>query len=295
MITLHWDAIDPETGLPFTWDSPNLRWGSPSYALTRGDYGWVPPAGELSATKTKTHTMTHQVYYPVRVGDQIIWLSNFYHKLPAWAAALGISAPTLAEIIADVRWIIYIIQDWLPAVRAHNAACTAATKSAQTGSGGMVALPVFVAPPLPGVEGTLPAVAPKSEGGLRRLFDVIAEWKENNACTDTLCLDLGIIGGVETAPDLSTVSPDFDGTRSGSSVELNWGWKGLSRWLDACEFEVDRGSGWVHLTTDPTPGFIDTFPQPATQTIWKYRAWFREGDARVGIVSREVSVMVGGA
>lgn len=27
--TLHWDAINPFTGRPFTWDDPNLRWGRP--------------------------------------------------------------------------------------------------------------------------------------------------------------------------------------------------------------------------------------------------------------------------
>ena len=42
MKTLHWDAINPFTGRPFTWDDPNLRWGSPSYYLEPGDPGFVP-------------------------------------------------------------------------------------------------------------------------------------------------------------------------------------------------------------------------------------------------------------
>lgn len=42
MKTLHWDAINPFTGRPFTWDDPNLRWGSPSYYLEPGDEGFVP-------------------------------------------------------------------------------------------------------------------------------------------------------------------------------------------------------------------------------------------------------------
>ena len=42
MKTLHWDAINPITGTPFTWDDPNLRWGSPSYYLEPGDPGFVP-------------------------------------------------------------------------------------------------------------------------------------------------------------------------------------------------------------------------------------------------------------
>jgi hypothetical protein len=42
MKTLHWDEINPITGTPFTWDDPNLRWGSPSHFLEPGDPGFVP-------------------------------------------------------------------------------------------------------------------------------------------------------------------------------------------------------------------------------------------------------------
>ena len=56
MKPLHWDAINPFTGSPFTWDDPNLRWGSPSYYLEPGDPGFVPyptPAPAPSAKKKK--------------------------------------------------------------------------------------------------------------------------------------------------------------------------------------------------------------------------------------------------
>lgn len=47
MKTLLWDAINPFTGKPFTWDDPNLRWGSPSYYLEPGDPGFVPYPGQV--------------------------------------------------------------------------------------------------------------------------------------------------------------------------------------------------------------------------------------------------------
>ena len=56
MKTLHWDAINPITGTPFTWDDPNLRWGDPSYYLEPGDPGFVPydtPAPKPVAKKKK--------------------------------------------------------------------------------------------------------------------------------------------------------------------------------------------------------------------------------------------------
>ena len=50
MKPLHWDAINPSTGQPFTWDDPNLRWGDPAYYLEPGDPGFVscpvPPAAQ---------------------------------------------------------------------------------------------------------------------------------------------------------------------------------------------------------------------------------------------------------
>lgn len=42
MKPLLWDAINPITGTPFTYDDPNLRWGDPSYYMEPGDEGFVP-------------------------------------------------------------------------------------------------------------------------------------------------------------------------------------------------------------------------------------------------------------
>lgn len=52
MKPLLWDAINPFTGKPFTWDDPNLRWGSPSYYLEPGDPGFVP-YGPIKPSVTK--------------------------------------------------------------------------------------------------------------------------------------------------------------------------------------------------------------------------------------------------
>ena len=191
--------------------------------------------------------------------------------------------------------LIYVLQDWLPAVRAYNLACTAAAKDAQTGDGGPIAHLVFTAPPLPGIEGTLPAVVARDEGGLNRLFDLIAEIKENDACTDPMCLDLGIIGSAESGPDTETITPEITAARSGSTVKIGWGWGGFGKYLDAIEIVVDRATGtFVPLTTDTTPTYTDSAPQPPTSAIWKYKAIYRIDDEQVGQWSPVVSVVVGG-
>lgn len=83
-------------------------------------------------------------------------------------------------------------------------------------------------------------------------------------------------------------------TLNGNKVEIGWGWLGYAKFLDQCEIQVDRGSGWQVLTFDTTPGYTDTAPHPATLTEWKYRAIYRVDDEQVGQWSAEVSIAVGG-
>jgi len=47
MKPLLFNAINPFTGTAFTYDDPNLRWGSPSYYLEPGDPGFVPYPGQV--------------------------------------------------------------------------------------------------------------------------------------------------------------------------------------------------------------------------------------------------------
>jgi len=175
-------------------------------------------------------------------------------------------------------------------VRNHGKAATDALEQAASGGGGTLALPVFTAPPLPA------GVAARTEGALRRVFDLVSEIKENNACTDALCQELGILGAAEAPPDLTTLRPEITATAAAAGVDLGWGWQGLVRHLDQCEIQVDRGDGkgWQVLTFDTTPGYTDTTPFPATLTKWKYRAIYRVDDHPVGLWSAEASVSVGG-
>ena len=76
-------------------------------------------------------------------------------------------------------------------------------------------------------------------------------------------------------------------------MEIEWGWGGFGAFLDQCELQVDRGSGWQVLTYDTTPGYTDSTPHPAPPAKWKYRAIYRVDDAQVGLWSDEVSVTVG--
>jgi hypothetical protein len=274
---------DPEA----VFGNPNLRWGSPSYLLEPGDPGYVSPI----SVNPKQKRMKHNRYYPDPQPQQVIWLANFKGKLPGYATTpLGLAAGVATAAVADAGWVKYLLEDWLPAVRAWSKACTDALTAAQTGTGSSaMTLPVFTAPALPS------GVTPQLPGSLDRIFALVQQIKKSGKSTDAINDDLKIIGTEESGPDLSTVMPVISAKPSGSEVHLTWGYQGHGKFLEACEIQVDRGTGtFALLTIDTTPNYTDTQPWPATKTIWTYKAIYRAADAQVGHWSQTVSVTVGG-
>jgi len=284
MRTAFWDSGDPE----MYFDNPNLRWGSPSYLLEPGDPGYVPPANPVRETKTKGKKMKHNSYYPGKLADQIVWLVNFNAKIGSHATALGLTTTQVTAIVADGAWLIYVLQNWLTAVRAWAQSCTDAAGLTQTGTGGVQTLPVFTAPIVP--NGT----APVALGALTRIFILVQQIKASTKCTDDIATDLRIVGSEMVAPDLSALQPKITAKVNGNVVDLGWGWQGNAAFLDACEILVDRadGKGYVPLVVDTTPNYNDTQPFPPTKTIWTYKAIYRANDRQVGLWSTPVSVTV---
>jgi hypothetical protein len=286
MKTAYWDS-----GL--RWDNPNLRWGSPSYLLEPGDPGYVPdsPPVNNETNKNKKHKkMKHNVYYPIRIADQIVWLTNFRNKLASHAGALGLTPAQVTAILADCDWLIYCLQAWLPAVRAWAQSCTDAIGETQSGvSTAAQLLPVFAPPQLPN------GVVSVNFGVLTRLFALVTSIKGGGKCTDSIATDLGIVGTEQVGPDLTSVQPILAASISGNQVTVKWGWQGNVAYLDSCEIWVDRGDakGFVLLTIDTTPGYTDTQPFPAGKAVWTYKAIYRVEDNQVGIWSQPVSINVG--
>jgi hypothetical protein len=294
---LHFDAINPFTGRFFTFDDPNLKFinGIGMY-LEPSDPGFIPYADALPTPQTqKPKPMKHQDWYPSRIADQIIWLENFRQKIAAYAATLGLEASVVAAIIAECRWLIYVLGAWLPAFRTSAQAATDAATAAQTGSGaGVMTLPGFTAPALPGPEGTLPAVVPMAPGGLGRIFAFVQDIKP--AASDAIQTDLRIVGSETPGPDLDNIQPVLPAKVTGTTVGLPWKWDGLSEHVDLLQIQVDRsdGKGYVDLVHDTTPGYTDTTPFPTARTVWTYRSIWHVNGAPIGQWSAPVSVAVGG-
>jgi hypothetical protein len=291
MKPLLWDSVDPDTGLPCTYDSsPNNTWDG---ILEPGDVGYTAPV--LNFTPSKSN-MRHNAYYPTNVPEQILWPVNFFNKLLVYGATLGLTDLQTAAIVADVRWLIYVLGSWQPAQRAWGKACTEAVKEAQTGdSGATEVLPVFVPPALPGaVVGGLPAVVPQLAGALDRIFIAVDAMLKATGYLDSIGADLRIIGTEMAGPNMETIQPDFTVRIISGQVFLDWNWGGNGDFLDLFHAQVNRGAGWVDLTYDTTPGYTDTNPFPSVPTIWKYRGEYRVGDHAVGVWSNEMSITVGG-
>ena len=194
MRTVTWDSADPA----MVFDNPNLRWGDPSYLLEPGDPGYVGPVPSVTQTKTKKKTMKRNAYYPSKLADQIIWLTNFSNKIGDEATALGLAAPAVAAIKADALWLIYVLQEWLPATRTWAQSCTDAASAAMSGSGGLQVLPVFTPPVLP------VGAVPVNLGALDRIFALVQQIKTSGKSTDTIDTNLGIVGSEAGGPDYAT-------------------------------------------------------------------------------------------
>ncbi|MBL9153018.1 MAG: hypothetical protein JNK37_11050 [Verrucomicrobiales bacterium] len=299
MQPLRFGAINPFTGTPFVFGDPNLRFinGMGVY-LEPGDPGFTPyPTLSDPKTNQKKRKMKHNSYYPTNVPAQILWLTNFYIKILEHAASLGVSAQA-AGIVADCRWLIYLLGTYQPAQKPWSKSNTDFIRDAQRGVGeAAMVLPVWNPPALPAAEpapGTLPAVVPRPPGALDRIFSFVQVIQESTACTSQLCTDLGIIGTQDAGPDYETLQADFKVKIVGGQVFIDWGWGGHGKYLDMIQIQVDRGQGWTDLAYDTTPGYTDTAPFPAALTTWRYRAIYRVGDAQVGVWSAEQTVNVGG-
>ncbi|MCX6899787.1 MAG: hypothetical protein NT105_13950 [Verrucomicrobia bacterium] len=202
--------------------------------------------------------MSIQRYFPNRAGEQIVWLTNFRNKLPQYATRLGLDPARVAEVIATCGFVIYVLENWLVAVRTFGPTATSAVNLLLNGDGtATMVLPGFTAPPLP------PGVAPVTTGALTRIFDLVAAMKVSPAYTEAVGTDLGIVahsGGV-AAVAADTHKPDIQlevvGGKVCQAVRIHFvkhGHTGV--WI-----ESKRGGGkWEFVAVDTAAPYLDERP-----------------------------------
>jgi len=213
-------------------------------------------------------------------------LRTFKTAISGYSTTLGVSAAQVTAQAADCDYYNYVLA--CQQVMANASQQWTTWKDLTRGGG---AVPPTGAPVIPTLPTAVPAVAPGVEVRFRALVKQIkASTSYNHAIGEAL----GIEGAEQAGPDLTTVQPVITAKLSGGRVEIGWGWQGNRAALDQCEIQVDRadGKGFVLLTYDTTPGYVDTQPFPATPIKWTYRAIYRVNDAQVGQWSLPVSVTV---
>lgn len=245
------------------------HWNDPA---VRFDHGWRwPTAAEILAAQTQTTKkgpMRRQAYYPSRISDQVLWLANFRNKLPGYQETLALPEAETTACIASCNFTIYVLGDWLTAVRDFGPAATEAMDLLLTGTGpDPVALPVMDPPPLP------TGVGPVPPGVLTRVFELVAIIKAAPGYNETIGEDLGIIGSAATQHE-DQATPAFKlHLQPGPACQAvkitfkKYGHQGV--WI-----ECQRGTGaWEFVAVDSESPYLDERPLlvPGTPEVRKYR------------------------
>ena len=293
MKPLHWDAINPFTGTPFTFDDPNLKFvnGLGVY-LEPGDPGFVPypVSSPIQTQKPRKSTMPKSDYMPTDDEGKAKLFVLFRDNIGAQLAALGIAAsdPDITQQAADATRFRAVV-DFAGAMQQAAQSWTAEKNYERDGGSNAPATQA-----VPALPASFPAMVPP--GIVPRFRTLVKRIKVIKSYIETIGQSVGIEGAVQTGPDMTTLQADFDAIIKGNSVFIGWDWGGNSAFLDMIRLEVDRGDGkgFQFLANDTTPGYLDGMPFPAAPTKWTYRAIYIVGDAQVGVWSKPVSITVGG-
>ncbi len=211
-------------------------------------------------------------------------MSTFYNRL-----GLVPSTPQLLIQAADATAFDYMLRAQQVVLAAAKEA-TATKNRLRDGDPARPGLAANVA--FPSSPGAIPtAVTP----GVVARFRVFVDFLRGLAgFGPDVAAALRITGAQQSGPDMATLKPVLPLLLQGGHVFIDWGWGGYGTDLDAVEIQVDRGGGtFAMLTIDTRPGYLDTEPMPATPGRWKYKAIFRQDDARVGLWSDVAEVAVG--
>jgi hypothetical protein len=213
--------------------------------------------------KPKRKSMRLQLYFPVRIGNQIVWLHNFKTKLPAHATALGLVAGDVTAILLDVDNAIYALEAYRGAIATFPDAAYERIDDAlhNDALAGSIAWLAFTAP--------APVPTAVAYGCLGRVFAYINEViKRADAYDAAIGADLGTEAPAVPAPD-PTVVPEFDlRFTGGQKLEAVWT-KGV---FDGVKLEFDLGAAGIKTDMDLRPNYtLNWLPPTGTSAVIKVR------------------------
>jgi len=198
--------------------------------------------------------MKRQTYYPSRIADQVLWLFNYFTKLPLHGPACGVVAGDITASVNDAKWCHYVLGQWLAVVRNFAPSTTDAIDAVLIGDGTVTAeLPIFDAPALPA------GVTAPPTGALNRIFVLVAQMKANTNCSETIQTEMGIVGAEETEKAIPRFLLQLIQSMGQQTVKLTfykYGHMGVF-------IESRRGgpsASWEFLTIDTESPYEDSRP-----------------------------------
>ncbi|MBI3881593.1 MAG: hypothetical protein HY301_16215 [Verrucomicrobia bacterium] len=227
--------------------------------------------------------MKRQPYFPRLLGQRPEWYHNFALEILAVGPGLGFSTGELNPVVADALYLEYVTGPWLTAAREFGPVGTSMLKQLERGTGASaLPTPVFAVPALPPASAPLPAVVAVTPGALDRLMAFVQAIKTKPGYTETIGLQLGIVGPEDTADNpLPTFTLELDHTGGATAVKIifkKYGNPGVAVW-------GRRGGGaWELLGIDLSSPYLDARPLLAANTpeVREYRLQFFDGNAPTG-------------
>ena len=204
--------------------------------------------------------MATRDFFPTKLAQVIVFLTNWISKYPTVAAALGIDAAEIGSNTAIVQAEI-------------DAHANMTTKKAESKSA---------------VEAHH-AQLKTTRDEVRR---ATGELKRRPDYTEAIGDELMIIGPEEEEIDFENIKPDIEGKLVGGLPVLGFDLKGT----EGVKFSSKRGAEEEHsfLAIDTHPPHHDTRPKldPTKPEERKYIAWYIYGDEIIGQQSDELTVVV---
>lgn len=237
--------------------------------------------------------MKRAPYLPISRTGKRDWLQNLVKVLPGLAGQHGVTPAEVDRARRDLQAVDAALAGQ-NALQTGAQTWTAFVKMLFDGTGAPRSGETVAFPAVPTVAG-VPADAVEVDifGGWA---DFIARLKRRPDYTEDLGRTLQAIGAEQAGADPAKLQPALDHEFQAGRPNLLWD---RVEGTDSLRIEVDRGDGkgFVFLTIDTVPDYVDTFPLPARDTtaLWKYRAIHRFRDAEVGNWSAVMEVAVKGA
>lgn len=208
--------------------------------------------------------VTKNSFFPTAEAGQIVWLTNYSSKLPVHGPVCGISEAEIKETLGDIRYYIWMLQHWHPAIQRDAREATAFKQLMISGS-------AVDGVPHPQAS-TFPDPPPVPAPGMqKRLFSQVVRIKASGNYNEAIGKNLGVIAisnSVDHPVPEFTVASEMGATGPRVRIDFKkYGHDGI--WIES----RINGGDWAFLAIDTVKPYFDerAFAEGNTHETREYR------------------------